>query len=143
MKIYLTDDKLMPIKGSDGAAAFDLKSNERFTLLSNNRVAIDTGVALELPKNKCALILPRSGLAFKEGITVLNTPGLIDSDYRNYIKVILHNSGKLAFKINKYDRIAQLLIVDIKEIKFTKVNSLDKLSKTKRDKGGLGSTGIK
>lgn len=143
MKIFVKDDKLIPTKGSEFAAAFDLKSFEDITLYKNQRYILDTGLTIQLPKNKCGLILPRSGLAAKNGITILNTPGLIDPDFIGVIKIILLNTGNLAFKINKYDRIAQLLIMDIKEVKFTKVSSLDKLSKTKRGKGGLGSTGVK
>ena len=95
---------------------------------------------LEIPKNFEAQVRPRSGLALNEGITVLNTPGTIDSDYRGEILVILINHSKQIFKIEDGDRIAQLVINKVEMIIWDEINLL---TKTKRDKGGFGSTGKK
>ena len=99
---------------------------------------IPTGIAVAIPKNYEIQIRPRSGLAAKKGISVLNTPGTIDSDYRGEIKVILINLGKKIFVIKSGDRIAQMILCPVAKAKLKEVT---KLPKTTRGKGGFGSTG--
>ena len=96
------------------------------------------GFEFELPEGLEIQVRPRSGLAAKHGVTVLNSPGTIDSDYRGEISVILHNEGRSEFFIKKNDRIAQLIIAPIEQVKLIHVESLDE---TKRGAGGFGSTG--
>ena len=98
------------------------------------------GFCLQLPSNFEAQVRPRSGLALKNSITVLNSPGTIDSDYRGEVKVILINHGLKSFSIEKGMRIAQIIFQELPKFKVTKVN---KLSETNRGEGGFGSTGLK
>jgi dUTP pyrophosphatase len=125
-----------------GASGMDIKANIDNTILlqPGERISVPTGIFLEIPKNFEAQVRPRSGLALNEGITVLNTPGTIDSDYRGEILVILINHSKQIFKIEDGDRIAQLVINKVEMIIWDEINLL---TKTKRDKGGFGSTGKK
>jgi len=132
-----------PSYATDGAAGFDLRSNEEFTLKPGNYNVIKTGLYFELPPNLEMQIRPRSGLAAKYGITVLNSPGTIDSDYRGEIGIILINHGTTNFKIQIGDRIAQAVIATCTAnsmIKFNKVSELT--NDTDRGEGGFGSTGI-
>lgn len=127
-----------------GASGFDLRANEDAILKSGEFKGISTGLFFELPIGYEIQVRPRSGLAFKNGVTVLNSPGTIDSDYRGEIKVILINHGKEDFKIAKGDRIAQAVIATVLAKNFvnlTKVNSIS--NDTDRGTGGFGSTGIK
>ena len=123
-----------------GSVGLDIRANINNTIVLNpgERKAIDTGLFLDLPNNVEAQVRPRSGLALKHGITVLNTPGTIDSDYRGEIRVIIINMSDSVFEINNGDRIAQLVFGLIQKIEW---NNLEKLTKTKRGKGGFGSTG--
>jgi len=102
------------------------------------RALIPTGIAVELPPGYEAQIRPRSGLAIKHGITLLNTPGTIDADYRGEIKVILINLGEEDFVINRGDRIAQMVICPVVRVELEEV---EELSTTRRSEGGFGSTG--
>ena len=104
------------------------------------RILVPTGFAMALPAGYEAQIRPRSGLAFKHGITCLNTPGTIDADYRGEVKVMLINLGAETFTINRGERIAQMIIAPITQPSFTRV---DVLSETDRGAGGFGSTGVK
>ncbi len=113
---------------------------EGFNLQPFNRVLIKTGLHIELPENMEAQIRPRSGLALKHGITVLNTPGTIDEDYRGDIGVILINLGHHSFTICKGDRIAQMVFQNVEKLELVLV---DKLSETLRGEGGFNSTGTK
>ena len=121
--------------GMDLAAAID----GHITLAPGERDMIPTGLALALPAGYEAQVRPRSGLAAKNGVTVLNTPGTIDADYRGEVKVILINLGKEDFVIERGMRIAQMVIAPVTQGKFTEV---DVLSDTGRGTGGFGSTGI-
>jgi len=103
------------------------------------RILIPTGIYIELPEGYCGMVVPRSGLSIKHGITVLNSPGIIDPDYRGEIKVILVNLSNLPFKVFPMDRIAQLMIVPYARCQWEE--SLE-LSETERGDGGFGSTGI-
>lgn len=113
--------------------------NKGLWLQPFKRVLIKTGFRIELPEGIEAQVRPRSGLAIKHGITVLNSPGTVDSDYRNEIGIILINLGADPFHINKGDRIAQLVFQRVEQVK---LNIVGKLSVTVRNEGGFGSTEI-
>lgn len=130
----------MPTYGSDEAAGADLYALEKYVLQprSHCMVPIRTGIAIQLPAGFEAQCRPRSGLALKHGITVLNSPGTIDSDYRGEVGVVLHNTMHTSFTIEVGDRIAQLVIVPVFRAKF--VETMD-LSDSFRGTNGYGSTG--
>ena len=123
------------------SAGMDIRANidVSVTLKPLERVIIKTGLYMSLPRGLEAQVRPRSGLAAKKGITVLNSPGTIDADYRGEIGVILINLSKEDFVINDGDRIAQLVIAKYEQIKWKKVTVLDE---TDRGDGGFGSTGV-
>lgn len=125
-------------KGSSGLDLYAFLDNE-ITIEPMQRVLIPTGIYIQLDENYEAQIRPRSGLACKHGITVLNTPGTIDSDYRGEIKICLINLGDKPFVIKNGDKIAQMIISE-----YVKVNLVvtDKLEETQRNSGSFGSTGI-
>lgn len=120
--------------GMDLAAAI----NAPMTLAPGKRAMVPTGLAIALPAGYEAQVRPRSGLAAKNGVTVLNTPGTIDADYRGEVKVILVNLGEDSFEIERGMRIAQMVIAPVTQASFTEVDSL---SETERGSGGFGSTG--
>lgn len=125
------------------AAGADLRAavpeTAPMTLEPGARALVPTGFAMALPAGYEAQIRPRSGLAYKHGITCLNTPGTIDADYRGEVKVLLINHGDAAFTIQRGERIAQMVIAPITQPEFEKVESL---SETARGEGGFGSTGV-
>lgn len=129
----------IPVKANKDDAGFDLYSTEKVLVQSFSRAVVSTGIAIEIPKGYAGFIQPRSGLAAKRGITVLNTPGLIDSGYRGEIKVILYNSTGSPFTVNVSDRIAQLVFVLLGAFELVEEKLL---SQSERGEGGLGSTGI-
>jgi dUTP pyrophosphatase len=135
----LKKDAIIPAYQSEEAAGFDLHSVEDAVIKRGERKLIKTGLAFEIEKGYEVQIRPRSGLAFKYGISVLNSPGTIDSDYRGEIKVLLINLGEEDFEIKKGDRIAQAVIAPVIQAKIIEV---DELSDTKRGAGGFGSTGV-
>lgn len=120
--------------GADLRAALD----EDMTLAPGARALVPTGFAMALPAGYEAQIRPRSGLAYKHGITCLNTPGTIDADYRGEVKVLLINHGDAPFAITRGERVAQMVIAPITQPKFVAVETLDD---TARGEGGFGSTG--
>ena len=130
---------ILPEYKTDGSSGMDLMANVEQTIkiLPSEKKIIPTGIMVAIPKNYEIQIRPRSGLAAKNGISVLNTPGTIDSDYRGEIKVILINLGKDVFEINKNDRIAQMVVCPIIKVEFKEVENLPK---TFRGEGGFGST---
>ena len=130
----------LPSYKTSGASGMDLVAfiEKKITINPGNRVTIPTGIFLVIPKNYEIQIRPRSGLAAKKGISVLNTPGTIDSDYRGEIKIILINLSKKPFIVKSGDRIAQMILCPVARIKFKEVKNL---SKTVRGKAGFGSTG--
>lgn len=132
------DEDLIPKYALDGDAGADLKANADYFLPAGFRELILTGVSIQLPKNMVALIHHRSGLALKHGITVLNAPGTIDSNYRGEIGVILYNTSNEHFVIKRGDRIAQLVFQEVVTADFIQV---DELSDTERGTAGFGSTG--
>jgi len=134
----LHPDAVIPQYQTSGAAGMDLVAIADTTLQPNQFVLVGTGLAMELPPGWEAQVRPRSGLAAIQGITVLNTPGTIDNDFRNEIKVILINHNGL-YTVHKGDRIAQMVIA--KAVQATVVESKE-LSDTKRGMGGFGSTGV-
>ena len=128
----------LPAYASDGAAGMDVVAAETLTLRPGARHAVATGFAMAIPAGYEVQVRPRSGLALKHGITCLNTPGTIDSDYRGELKVILINHGDTPFPIRRGDRIAQLVAAPVQRADFAEVDDLDA---TERGAGGFGSTG--
>ena len=130
----------LPSYKTSGASGMDLVAfiEKKITINPGNRVTIPTGIFLVIPKNYEIQIRPRSGLAAKKGISVLNTPGTIDSDYRGEIKIILINLSNKSFVVKSGDRIAQIIVTPVVKGKFKEVKNLPK---TARGKGGFGSTG--
>ena len=128
-------------KATLGSAGFDLVAAvfDKKSLKPNETLLIPCGISLELPKSFEAQVRPRSGIALKNQVTVLNSPGTIDSDYRGEIGVILINHGKKNFEIERGMRIAQIIFHKLPEIEIIESETL---SKTDRDKGGFGSTGL-
>lgn len=129
---------MVPTYETPNAAGADIRTNEDFMLYPGHRMLVHTGLFIELPEGYEAQIRPRSGLALKKGITVLNSPGTIDSDYRGEVCVILYHSGDAPEVFHKGDRIAQMVIAKHEHAEFEQVNEL---SETKRGKGGFGHTG--
>ena len=132
-------DLALPAYATSGAAGMDVLSAEDVIITPGARHAVATGLALAIPPGYEIQVRPRSGLALKHGITVPNTPGTIDSDYRGEVKVILANLGDFPFAIARGDRIAQLVPAPVQRARFDEVESLDE---TVRGAGGFGSTGI-
>ena len=130
----------LPKYQTEGSVGMDLSAfiENDILIKPNERELIPTGIALSLPQNIEGQVRPRSGLSLKYGITVLNSPGTIDSDYRGEIKVILINHGNEDFLIKNNDRIAQLVFNEVVKVSFKEVNNLDH---TSRDQKGFGSTG--
>jgi dUTP pyrophosphatase len=128
----------LPAYASGGAAGLDVVAAETLTLAPRARAAVATGFALAIPDGYEVQVRPRSGLALKHGITCLNTPGTIDSDYRGEVKVILANLGDRPFEVVRGERIAQLVPTPVLRARFAEVAELDE---TGRGSGGFGSTG--
>jgi dUTP pyrophosphatase len=138
-KLY--DDAIEPTRATQDSAGLDLYSWQSSHLRPGEWAAVRTGIAISLPPGHVGLVCPRSGLASKHGITVLNAPGVIDADYRGEIRVLLINLGCEAWLINTGDRIAQLVITPVAPIRLVEIGPSDKLEKTSRGSGGFGSTG--
>jgi dUTP pyrophosphatase len=128
----------LPAYATIGAAGMDVVSAEDVTVAPGERHAVATGLALAIPQGYEIQVRPRSGLALKHGITVPNTPGTIDSDYRGELKVILINLGQEPFVIQRGDRVAQLVLAPVVQAALDEVAELDA---TERGEGGFGSTG--
>jgi dUTP pyrophosphatase len=131
-------DLPLPQYATEGSAGLDIRSADELYLRPGARALVATGFAIELPRNMEAQVRPRSGLAVKHGVTVLNAPGTIDSDYRGEIKVPLINHGSEDFAIARGDRIAQLVVAKVEQVT---LEEEDALSSTLRGKGGFGSSG--
>ncbi|HEX8515099.1 MAG TPA: dUTP diphosphatase [Bacteroidia bacterium] len=142
IKIINKSKHELPGYATPGAAGMDLRANldQPVVLKSLERTLVATGLFIELPLGFEAQIRPRSGLAFKNGLTVLNSPGTIDADYRGEIKVILVNLSKEDFTINDGERIAQMVIAKHEQAEWTEVEQLEEST---RGEGGFGSTGKK
>eukprot|EP01037_Dinobryon_pediforme_P032467 gene32467-37422_t len=132
------EDLPLPAYATDGAAGLDVVAAEAVTLAPGARAAVATGFAIAIPHGFEVQVRPRSGLALKHGVTCLNTPGTIDSDYRGEVKVILANLGQEPFDIARGDRIAQLVPAPVQRAMRDEVATLDD---TARGTGGFGSTG--
>ncbi len=128
----------LPAYKTEGAAGMDVVAAESLTLKPGRRQAVATGFAVAIPQGYEIQVRPRSGLAIEHGITCLNTPGTIDSDYRGEVKIILANLGEEYFKVKRGDRIAQLVLAPVTLAAFEEVDSL---SETQRGSDGFGSTG--
>jgi dUTP pyrophosphatase len=139
LKIKLmNEDAKMPYRANEGDAGLDLFSTEERIIKAGETALIGTGIQMELPKGTEAQIRPRSGLALKHSITLLNTPGTIDEGYRGEIKVILINHGKEDFKVEKQMRIAQMVVAPVLQVT---LEQTENLSNSVRDQGGFGSSG--
>jgi dUTP pyrophosphatase len=142
IKIINKSKHELPGYATNAAAGMDLRANldEPIILKSLERTLVATGLFIELPVGYEAQIRPRSGLAFKNGVTVLNSPGTVDADYRGEIKVILVNLSKEDFTINDGERVAQMVIAKHEQAEWVKVETL---IETERGAGGFGHTGTK
>ena len=144
------DDKIVTVKyvaetqpryQTIGSAGCDVTASEDVMIPGGAWALVPTGLSMEIPRGYECQVRSRSGLAAKEGVFVLNSPGTIDSDYRGEVKVILANMGKSEFYVKKGDRIAQLVFAPVVSVVFSKVRDVD-LVPTKRSNGGFGSTGV-
>jgi dUTP pyrophosphatase len=133
-------DAKIPFYATEGAAGFDLTSVENTWIKTGERLVVSTGLRAEIPAGKEIQIRPRSGFAANNGVTVLNTPGTIDSDYKGIIKVILINHGTESVIISVGDRIAQGVFANVEQAEIIEGKPED-LSSTLRGEGGFGSTG--
>ncbi len=129
----------LPAYATAGAAGMDVVSAEDVTLAPMARHAVATGFALAIPQGYEVQVRPRSGLALKHGISLPNTPGTIDSDYRGELRIIMINLGSEPFAIARGDRVAQLVVAPVQPARFVEVAELDE---TTRGAGGFGSTGV-
>lgn len=129
-----------PTYETSQSAGADVRSTEYVTIPAHGRALVRTGLKVAIPEGYEIMVRPRSGLALKKGITVLNTPGCVDADYRGEIGVILFNTTNEDFEVQPGDRIAQLILNKVEQINWIEVEELDE---TKRGDGGFGSTNIK
>ena len=143
VKIYNKSQNQLPAYASERAAGMDLRADlsEPVLLRPFERKLIPTGLFVELPVDCEAQIRPRSGLALKHGVTVLNTPGTVDADYRGEIGVVLVNLSQQPFEIQPGERIAQMVISQFRQVELLEVGSMDELSDTERGAGGFGHSG--
>lgn len=143
VKIVNKSDNNLPEYETPNAAGMDLRAylpEGSITIKPLQRILVPTGLFMEIPKGYEGQIRPRSGLAIKNGITVLNTPGTIDADYRGEVKIILINLSDTEFTINSGDRIAQIIFARCEQME---INYVETLSETERGAGGFGHTGKK
>lgn len=138
VKIQVVGDTA-PKYATHGDAGADLVSSEDVRIAAHQRVLVKTGIKIAIPEGYVGLVHPRSGLALKHGITVLNAPGTIDAGYRGEVGVILFNTGSLDFEVKAGDRIAQLVI---QKVEYAEFEIVDALTDTDRGDGGFGSTGV-
>ena len=134
----LSEGAKVPTRAHPGDAGLDLYSTEELDLYPGERALVGTGIAVHIPRGYVGLVHPRSGLAVKHGITVLNTPGTVDAGYHGEIKVILYNSSDRPYDISVGDRIAQLVIQEVVLADFEEVDGFDE---TDRGENGFGSSG--
>jgi dUTP pyrophosphatase len=135
----LRDSALLPSRAHDGDAGLDLHAAERASIAPGARASVGTGVAVEVPPGHAGLVLPRSGLAARHGIALVNAPGLIDAGYRGEIRVLLFNTDRVStFEVEPGDRIAQLLLTPFADAEPIEA---DELATSARGEGGFGSSG--
>jgi dUTP pyrophosphatase len=137
--LIVCDTDMLPHYAQAGDAGADLRSAEAFTLVTGERRLVKTGISIALQDGFVGLVHPRSGLALKHGVTVLNAPGTVDAGYRGEIMVTLINHGAEAFVVSKGDRIAQLVVQEVYRAKFIAVDSLPG---SDRGQSGFGSSGV-
>ena len=136
----LSQDARAPERANEHDAGWDLRAAEATTIAPGERASVGTAIAVAIPEGHAGLVLPRSGLAARNGIALVNAPGLIDSGYRGEVRVLLLNTDPRApFVIASGDRIAQLVVVDVPDVEFAAAESL---SETARGAGGFGSSGV-
>ena len=136
----LSETALAPARAHDGDAGMDLHADEAVHVDPGDRASVGTGIAIAIPEGHAGFVLPRSGLAADHGITLVNTPGLIDAGYRGEVRVLLLNTDSTrSFRVMPGDRIAQLVIVKVEAPELAEVGEL---SETVRGAGGFGSTGV-
>ena len=142
VKVINKGHQPLPAYATEMSAGMDLGANleEPVTLQPMERKLIPTGLYIALPVGHEAQIRPRSGLALKHGVTVLNTPGTVDADYRGEVKVLLVNLSDVPFVVNDGERIAQMIVAKYEQVEFVEVEQLDE---TERGAGGYGHTGVK
>jgi dUTP pyrophosphatase len=143
VKIINKSQNPLPFYQTEGSAGMDLYANIETPIELNSleRQLIPTGIFIELPLGFEAQIRPRSGLAFKHGISIVNSPGTVDADYRGEIKVLLVNLSKDKFVIQSGERIAQMVVAKHERINWQEAQTIEELSQTERGSGGYGSTG--
>ena len=138
-------DLPIPSRATPHAAGMDLRAaipaGDPWTIEPRGRKLIPTGLVIAIPEGYEAQVRPRSGLALKHGLTVLNTPGTIDADYRNEVMVLLINHGEEAFEVRRGERIAQILFAPVTPCEWQPVSHAEALGRTERGLGGYGSTG--
>ncbi len=141
IRIKAEKGAVLPHYATEGAAGADVSAflSEPMILRPGEYGAVPTGLHMEIPVGYEVQVRPRSGLALKSGVTVLNAPGTIDSDYRGEVKVILINHSSVPFEIRNGDRIAQIVVAKVERLPFEEAESL---SGTERGEGGFGSTGV-
>jgi dUTP pyrophosphatase len=138
--VKLSEKATLPTRAHDNDAGLDLHAAESARLAPGARVSVGTGLAVQIPDGVGGLILPRSGMALKHGVTLVNSPGLIDPGYRGEVRVLLLNTDRtLEFQISPGDRIAQLLLVPVAHAKPLQAEALDEST---RGEGGFGSSGL-
>lgn len=140
--IVLEGEAFVPVYETEGAAGFDLRyvGGDQITLMPGEHKLLTTGLRMRIPKGFELQIRPRSGVAWKNRVTILNSPGTIDSDYTGIIKMMVVNHGDTPFAINHMDRPAQGVVCPVYQARF---NVVDSLEETARGEGGFGSTGVK
>jgi dUTP pyrophosphatase len=129
----------VPSHANAGDAGVDLRAREPIELGPGSRAVVPTGIAVAIPEGYAGLVTPRSGLAARSGVGIVNSPGVVDSGYRGEISVVLINQGNETVRFDRGDRIAQLLVVEVQQLSFSVVESLPESA---RGPGGFGSTGI-
>jgi dUTP pyrophosphatase len=136
----LNPNAVIPSYAKHGDAGMDVHATEEVVLKPGEIKLVSTGLAFEIPYGTELQIRPRSGLALKKGVSIVNSPGTLDYGYRGELKIILINHGKENFEVKKEDRIAQIVL---NRIEIVDVEEVDELSETERGEGGFGSTGLK
>ena len=140
LNVKLTDGAPLPFHAKPGDAGLDLTSRETVEIAPQGTVMVGTGVAMAIPEGYYGAVVPRSGMASKRGVTIINTPGTIDSGYRGEIKLPLYNAGHDTVTVERGERVAQLIILPHATCECVEV---EELSSTERGSGGFGSTGEK
>ena len=137
----LRDDAVLPSRAHSGDAGFDLSACEEITIGVGERAAVGTGIAVEIPEGHAGLVVPRSGLALRHGISMVNAPGVIDAGYRGEVRLLLLNTDdESPFTIERGMRVGQLLVVPVADID---VVETDEVTATERGVGGFGSSGLR